>query len=83
MYADLLLESAIKRYVVRIVLLLALLAQPAHARAPQQPDPARTLDYIHRAWTTLTRSLDDCSALHDVKIAGAPMLYLPADAPRP
>src|SRR6516164_10044181 len=54
------------------------LCSPAVARAPQAPDAAKTLDYIHHAWATLTRSLTDCSALRDVKIAAHPVLYLPA-----
>ena len=42
-------------------------------------DPAKTQAYIHQAWDTLTRSLDDCSALHDPKMDARPVLYLPAD----
>lgn len=40
--------------------------------------PASTLAYIHAGWKTLTRSLDDCSALADSKVATRPVLYLPA-----
>ena len=29
------------------------------------PDPAKTRAYIDRAWTTLTRSQEDCAALAD------------------
>lgn len=47
------------------------------------PDPARTQAYIHKAWGTLTRSLDDCSALHDPKMDARPVLYLPAGLPKP
>ncbi|HET6554841.1 MAG TPA: trehalase family glycosidase [Dyella sp.] len=47
------------------------------------PDPAKTRAYIDRAWTTLTRSQEDCAALADPKIAGHPVLYVPADEPVP
>jgi alpha,alpha-trehalase len=47
------------------------------------PGPARTQAYIHKAWDTLTRSLDDCSALHDPKMDARPVLYLPAGFPKP
>jgi alpha,alpha-trehalase len=46
------------------------------------PDPEKTQAYIDRAWTTLTRSVDDCSALKDDKVTTRPVLYLPADTPR-
>ena len=48
-----------------------------------EPDSGKTLAYIHKAWPTLTRSLDDCSALADSKVATHPLLYLPADFPAP
>ena len=47
------------------------------------PDPAKTQAYIHKAWDTLTRSLEDCSALHDPKMDARPVLYLPADMDKP
>lgn len=47
------------------------------------PDPAVTRAYIAKAWTTLTRSMDDCSAFGDSKIDTKPVLYLPADLPAP
>ncbi len=50
---------------------------------PAQPDAQKTFAYIHRAWTTLTRSMDDCSALGDNKAGTRPLLYLPADLPVP
>jgi len=43
------------------------------------PNPSKTRAYIDRAWSTLTRSMDDCSALVDSKVATRPLLYLPAD----
>ncbi|UGB37076.1 trehalase family glycosidase [Frateuria soli] len=47
------------------------------------PSPARTQAYIHKAWDTLTRSLEDCSALHDPKMDARPVLYLPAGIDKP
>jgi alpha,alpha-trehalase len=47
------------------------------------PDPAKTQAYIHQAWDTLTRALDDCSALRDPKMDARPVLYLPAGFPMP
>jgi len=47
------------------------------------PDPAKTQAYIHKAWDTLTRSLENCSALHDPKMDARPVLYLPADMDKP
>ena len=53
--------------------------QPSNAAA----DPAATLNYIHGAWGTLTRSMTDCHSLVDVKISANPVLYLPAEVPAP
>ncbi len=55
----------------------------ATAAAAQAPDPLRTRAYIDHAWGTLTRSMDDCTALVDSKVASHPVLYLPADLPTP
>ncbi|MEP7044355.1 MAG: trehalase family glycosidase [Dokdonella sp.] len=60
------------------VLLLCTFAAQAAA-----PDPARTRAYIDHAWDTLTRSMDDCSALVDAKVTTRPVLYLPADMQAP
>jgi alpha,alpha-trehalase len=51
--------------------------------AKQAPDPQKTLAYIDHAWTTLARSMDDCSALVDSKVSTQPVLYLPANLPSP
>ena len=56
-------------------------ATPAVAR-DAAPDPAKTEAYIDNAWNTLTRSMDDCSALADGKVTTRPVLYLPADLTR-
>ena len=68
----------------RIVSLLGATALVLSATAgATTPDPAKTQAYIHKAWDTLTRSLEDCSALHDPKMDARPVLYLPADLDKP
>jgi alpha,alpha-trehalase len=62
------------------LLLSATLASVASAA---QPDPAKTRAYIDQAWTTLTRSMDDCGSLVDTKVATRPVLYIPAQFPVP
>ncbi len=39
--------------------------------------------YIRQAWDTLTRSMDECASLADVKVMTHPVLYLPAGLPVP
>ncbi len=46
-------------------------------------DPAATLQYIHGAWDTLTRSMADCHSLVDIKVTANPVLYVPAETPVP
>ncbi len=53
------------------------------AFAADMPDPAKTRAYIDKAWTTLTRSQEDCAALVDTKVVGRPVLYVPAGQPVP
>ncbi|MFZ0817862.1 MAG: trehalase family glycosidase, partial [Candidatus Sulfotelmatobacter sp.] len=50
---------------------------PAQSAVPATPDPRATLRYIHASWDSLTRSVTNCQALADTKIAGASVLYLP------
>ena len=50
---------------------------------PAKPDSAATLNYIHGAWDTLTRSMTDCHSLVDVKVTANPVLYMPAEEPAP
>ena len=65
-------------------LLFALLpAGKVAAPSAATPDPAKTAAYIERAWTTLTRSLEDCASLTDPKVATRPVLYVPAQFPIP
>jgi alpha,alpha-trehalase len=67
---------------LRTALFAASLAFAAAAIA-STPDPAKTRAYIDQAWTTLTRSMDDCSAVGDSKVGSRrPVLYLPAGMPR-
>jgi alpha,alpha-trehalase len=76
-----------------LAVLLLMVAAPgpgAHAQETAAPDAAATLNYIHAAWDTLTRSATDCNSLTDVKVdpgaadgvaRAAAVLYLPADMP--
>jgi alpha,alpha-trehalase len=60
-------------------LALAVLTMAALPSLAAEPDPERTRAYITEAWTTLTRSMEDCSSFGDEKIHDRPVLYLPAD----
>ena len=68
---------------------LAATIQTADLRAQQAaaPNPDATLQYIHAAWDTLTRSVTECNSIADIKVDSAaaanPVLYLPADLPAP
>ena len=44
-------------------------------------DPVRTRAYIGKAWDTLTRRVDDCSAFGDPKTRDRAVVYLPAGEP--
>ncbi|HEV2679061.1 MAG TPA: trehalase family glycosidase [Rhodanobacter sp.] len=67
---------------LRLAALLLLSASGATAM-PAALDPAKTQAYIDQAWGTLTRSMDDCASLTDTKVAGHPVLYLPAQLSMP
>ena len=54
---------------------------PSAGTATTSPDPAATLEYIHGAWDTLTRSMTDCHSLVDIKVTANPVLYMPAETP--
>ncbi len=60
---------------------------PVKAQQAGTPDPTATLNYIHKAWDSLTRSTNSCDSLVDVKVHNAegerPVLYMPADFPVP
>ena len=57
------------------------------AQKAAAPNPDATLQYIHAAWDTLTRSVTDCNSIADIKVDSAaaanPVLYLPADLSAP
>jgi len=62
----------------RFILFVALAASSAQPPAPAAPSAEETLRYIHAAWDSLTRSMTNCSALADTKVAGSSILYLRA-----
>jgi alpha,alpha-trehalase len=66
-----------------LIVLLAITAARFAEAATPPADPAKTRTYIERAWTTLTRSMQDCAALSDPKVAAQPVLYIPAQFPIP
>lgn len=47
------------------------------------PDPAKTRSYIDHAWSTLTRSVNECRALVDPKVPSRSVIYLPAHEATP
>jgi len=66
------------------LLLLGLAWLPGATLAASQsapPDPAKTRAYIEQAWTTLTRSMEDCASLIDPKVVTRPVVYVPAQLP--
>ncbi|HTV86092.1 MAG TPA: trehalase family glycosidase [Dyella sp.] len=69
------------RRIARCMAAVLLSASLAGTALAAQPDPAKTRAYIDRAWTTLTRSMDDCASLTDEKVATRPVLYVPAQWP--
>ncbi len=55
------------------------LAWPQQPTPPSKPQADSILEYIHKSWDTLSRSMADCHSLADPKLNGAPsVLYLPA-----
>jgi len=60
---------------------LALFAPGTYAQTQSAPPPIDT--YIRDAWTTLTRSMLNCSTLVDTKVTTQPVLYLPNDFAEP
>ncbi len=53
----------------------------SRATAPVLAQPIDA--YIHQAWTTLRRSMSECTSLVDPKVKTRPVLYLPVDFPEP
>jgi len=64
-------------------------AWPQQPTPPSKPQADSILEYIHKSWDTLSRSMTDCHSLADSKVVnsmlgGAPsVLYLPADVAVP
>lgn len=58
-------------------------AQQAASQAAPATATKPILEYISNAWTTLTRSMDDCSTFVDPKLTTKSILYVPADYPLP
>ena len=67
----------------RLMVCLAVLLAARAMAGPAAPDPAATRAYIERAWSTLTRSMDDCASLTDPKVITRPVIYVPAEFPVP
>jgi alpha,alpha-trehalase len=65
---------------IRISVVFGLLfSQFAVAQATRQP----IREYIRNGWKTLSRSMNACGTLKDIKVAQTPVLYLPAEMPMP
>src|SRR6478609_5464305 len=90
-----LLQTGVRMKLFRLLLIALAAVQIPFAQAQdslpsspalatkKSPDPAATLEYIHGAWDTLTRSMTDCHSLVDIKVTANPVLYMPADVPAP
>jgi alpha,alpha-trehalase len=68
-----------------LILLLGAVSLLGQSAAPALPQPAPVaqadiLDYIHKAWETLRRSMNECSSLVDPKLGAdaRAVLYLPS-----
>ena len=68
-----------------LILLLGAVSLFGQSAAPALPQPAPVaqadiLDYIHKAWETLRRSMNECSSLVDPKLGAdaRAVLYLPS-----
>ncbi|MGB6868667.1 MAG: trehalase, partial [Acidobacteriaceae bacterium] len=79
-------------WVALAAVVLGISAGAQQAAAPQsgepalQPAPAPKMGidaYIHNAWSTLTRSMTECTTLVDTKVRTKPVLYLPQDFAEP
>jgi alpha,alpha-trehalase len=77
------LSSGVFMKLFRFLFFAALAASSAQSPAPASPDPEATLRYIHASWDSLTRSVTDCHAIVDTKVAAVSILYLPAGMSTP
>jgi len=67
-----------------VVVALAAGAQQMHEPAPSRAPAAVPIDmYIHQAWQSLRRSMNECGSLVDPKVKTRPVLYLPVDLRQP
>lgn len=79
----------LRRYSAGIAATCVLVTTGGFARAQQASlsESTATLEYIHDAWDTLTRSMTSCESLVDVKVrdsaGGQVVLYMPADVAPP
>ncbi len=76
------------RWMAGLLLGLAMGAAGQQTREPaplKRPAPAVVpIDtYIHRAWQSLRRSMNECGSLVDPKVKTRPVLYLPVDVAEP
>ena len=55
----------------------------AHSLSPQAEQGQPIDAYIHDAWDSLSRSMNECKSVVDPKLATASILYLPANVPEP
>ncbi|MBN8736317.1 MAG: trehalase [Xanthomonadales bacterium] len=66
-----------------LFVVFALTALVATTSFAATPDPAKTRSYIDHAWSTLTRSVNECRALVDPKVPSRSVIYLPAGVTAP
>ena len=76
------------RWIAGFVVVVALAAGAQQTREPgplRAPAPtAVPIDtYIHQAWQSLRRSMNECGSLVDPKVKTRPVLYLPVDLRQP
>jgi alpha,alpha-trehalase len=70
--------------ILAVSVLLSAIAAAQQPSPPSKPQASSILEYIHKSWDTLSRSMTDCHSLVDPKLNGAPsVLYLPADVSIP
>ena len=81
----------IKAWSAAVLLVAASVAGVASAQTvnaakeivPGAPPMEGIRQYIDGAWGTLSRSMEECASVRDVKVTTAPVLYLPAEVPEP
>jgi alpha,alpha-trehalase len=80
--------NLLRKFCLRVIACaLVAMATVAGAQQAAVADSTATLTYIHQAWDVLTRSMDSCDSLVDVKVrdaaAAQTVLYMPADVMAP